>query len=43
MFDFEDGEIVLTAVKALPVPATAPGGNRYAGYVMITCVVEEGG
>jgi len=34
-------EIVLTTVKPLPVPAAAPGGNRYAGYVMITCVVPE--
>jgi hypothetical protein len=36
-----DGEIVLTTVKPLPVPANVPGGHKYAGYVMITCVVPE--
>ncbi|MFG0257289.1 MAG: hypothetical protein ACF8GE_05245 [Phycisphaerales bacterium JB043] len=37
----DQGEIVLTSVKPLPVPANVPGGHSYAGYVMITCALSD--
>ena len=36
-------EIVATTVRPLPVPAQAPGGKRYVGYVMVSALTEPQG
>lgn len=39
----EGAEVVVTTVRPLPVPAQAPGGMRYVGYVMVTVRTDETG
>jgi hypothetical protein len=39
----KDAEVVVTTVRPLPVPADAPGGMRYVGYVMVTVRTDQTG
>lgn len=39
----EGAEVVVTTVRPLPVPAQAPGGMRYVGYVMVTVRTDDAG
>ncbi|MFG0275777.1 MAG: hypothetical protein ACF8QF_12050 [Phycisphaerales bacterium] len=38
-----DAEVVVTTVRPLPVPAQAPGGMRYVGYVMVSARTDDAG
>ena len=37
-----DAQVVYLTVRPLPIPAEAPSGARYAGYVMVSGVPDEG-
>lgn len=41
--DAPGAEVVVTTVRPLPVPAQAPGGMRYVGYVMVTARTDDAG
>jgi hypothetical protein len=41
--DAPNAEVVVTTVRPLPVPAQAPGGMRYVGYVMVTARTDDAG